>query len=83
MSLIGQNFADGTFLMTKFRQTKTYPTTNLTMSENDVTKSDGGESAEAAILELEKRITDAFLVFDTQENKQVDVREIGTGPFLH
>lgn len=50
------------------------------MSEVEAAKSlsDGGESAEAAVLELEKRITDAFLVFDTQENKQVDVRELGT-----
>ena len=26
--------------------------------------SEGGESAEAAVLEIEKKITDAFLVFD-------------------
>ena len=40
--------------------------------------SEGGESAEAAVLELERKITEAFLVFDTQENKQADVREVGT-----
>lgn len=28
--------------------------------------------------DLEKRITDAFLIFDHQGNKTVDVREIGT-----
>jgi len=52
------------------------------MSEAEVAApsgvSEGGESAEAAVLEIEKKITDAFLVFDTQENKQVDVRELGT-----
>jgi Ca2+-binding EF-hand superfamily protein len=29
-------------------------------------------------IEIEKRITEAFLVFDTQANRQADVREIGT-----
>lgn len=31
-----------------------------------------------ATTDLEKRITDAFLIFDHQGNKTVDVREIGT-----
>ncbi|CBY30457.1 unnamed protein product [Oikopleura dioica] len=51
------------------------------MSDSELAaKSEGGESAEAAILaqEIEKRITEAFLVFDTQANRQADVREIGT-----
>ena len=38
------------------------------MSETEVAApsgvSEGGESAEAAVLEIEKKITDAFLVFD-------------------
>lgn len=29
-------------------------------------------------IDLEKRISDAFLIFDHQNNKTVDVREIGT-----
>jgi Ca2+-binding EF-hand superfamily protein len=29
-------------------------------------------------LKPKPQITDAFLIFDTQENKQVDVREVGT-----
>ena len=43
-------------------------------------KSESAESTEAnqVIQELEKRITDAFLVFDTTETRQVDVRELGT-----
>lgn len=32
----------------------------------------------AATTDLEKRISDAFLIFDHQNNKTVDVREIGT-----
>lgn len=31
-----------------------------------------------AATDLEKRISDAFLIFDHQNNKTVDVREIGT-----
>ena len=43
-------------------------------------KSESAESTEAnqVIVELEKRITDAFLVFDTSDTRQVDVRELGT-----
>jgi Ca2+-binding EF-hand superfamily protein len=43
-------------------------------------QSESGESVEAnqVILDIEKKITDAFLVFDTADNKQVDVRELGT-----
>ena len=43
-------------------------------------QSESGESIEAnqVILDIEKKITDAFLVFDTADNKQVDVRELGT-----
>lgn len=37
-----------------------------------------GPSKIAATTDLEKRITDAFLIFDHQANKTVDVREIGT-----
>lgn len=36
------------------------------------------KSIEPQQIEIEKRITEAFLVFDTQANKQADVREIGT-----
>lgn len=35
-------------------------------------------SLTAATTDLEKRIADAFLIFDHQGNKTVDVREIGT-----
>ena len=55
------------------------------MSETDLQSSAGGQSESAesqeanqVIQELEKRITDAFLVFDTSDNRQVDVRELGT-----
>ena len=55
------------------------------MSEADLQSSAGGQSESAesqeanqVIQELEKRITDAFLVFDTSDNRQVDVRELGT-----
>ncbi|XP_055315984.1 dynein regulatory complex protein 8-like [Sitodiplosis mosellana] len=34
--------------------------------------------SETATTDLEKRISDAFLIFDHQGNKTVDVREIGT-----
>lgn len=37
-----------------------------------------GPSKTAVTTDLEKRITDAFLIFDHQGNKTVDVREIGT-----
>ena len=42
--------------------------------------SGSAESTEAnrVIAELEKRITEAFLVFDTTDTRQVDVRELGT-----
>ncbi|XP_029438861.1 dynein regulatory complex protein 8 isoform X1 [Rhinatrema bivittatum] len=36
------------------------------------------DSAEALVAELHKKITDAFEVFDHENNKVVDVREIGT-----
>ena len=55
------------------------------MSEADLQSTTGGQSESAesqeanqVIQELEKRITDAFLVFDTSDNRQVDVRELGT-----
>lgn len=55
------------------------------MSEADLLSSTGGQSESAesqeanqVIQEMEKRITDAFLVFDTSDNRQVDVRELGT-----
>nr|XP_003230161.2 PREDICTED: EF-hand calcium-binding domain-containing protein 2-like [Anolis carolinensis] len=35
-------------------------------------------AAESAIAEIQKKITDAFEVFDHECNKTVDVREIGT-----
>jgi len=34
--------------------------------------------AESMLAEIEKRITDAFDIFDHESNKTVDVREIGT-----
>ncbi|XP_025024591.1 dynein regulatory complex protein 8 [Python bivittatus] len=37
-----------------------------------------GAAAESAIAEIQKKITDAFEVFDHECNKTVDVREIGT-----
>ncbi|XP_066450659.1 dynein regulatory complex protein 8 [Eleutherodactylus coqui] len=36
------------------------------------------EAAEALVSDLQKRITEAFEVFDHENNKTVDVREIGT-----
>ncbi|KAM4695095.1 dynein regulatory complex protein 8 [Discoglossus pictus] len=36
------------------------------------------EAAEAIISKLQKKITEAFEVFDHENNKTVDVREIGT-----
>nr|XP_039249087.1 dynein regulatory complex protein 8-like [Styela clava] len=36
------------------------------------------ESAESMLAEIEKKITDAFEIFDHEANKTVDVREIGT-----
>ena len=36
------------------------------------------ESAESMLAEIEKRITEAFEIFDHENNKTVDVREIGT-----
>ncbi|XP_072266547.1 dynein regulatory complex protein 8 [Pyxicephalus adspersus] len=36
------------------------------------------EAAEALVSDLQKKITEAFEVFDHENNKTVDVREIGT-----
>ena len=36
------------------------------------------ESAETMLAEFEKKISDAFDIFDHEANKTVDVREIGT-----
>ncbi|XP_018412563.1 PREDICTED: EF-hand calcium-binding domain-containing protein 2 [Nanorana parkeri] len=36
------------------------------------------EAADALVSELQKKITEAFEVFDHENNKTVDVREIGT-----
>ncbi|XP_053314773.1 dynein regulatory complex protein 8 [Spea bombifrons] len=36
------------------------------------------DAAEALVTDLQKKITDAFDVFDHESNKTVDVREIGT-----
>ncbi|XP_053567016.1 dynein regulatory complex protein 8 [Bombina bombina] len=40
--------------------------------------SDEKEAAEAIVSNLQKKITEAFEVFDHESNKTVDVREIGT-----
>ncbi|XP_063775834.1 dynein regulatory complex protein 8 isoform X1 [Pseudophryne corroboree] len=40
--------------------------------------SDEKETAEALVSDLQKKITEAFEVFDHESNKTVDVREIGT-----
>ena len=59
----------------------TEPTTEAPpAAPSEAGKSESAESTEAnqVIQELEKRITDAFLVFDTTETRQVDVRELGT-----
>ncbi|XP_077668306.1 dynein regulatory complex protein 8 [Eretmochelys imbricata] len=40
--------------------------------------SQGGAAAQAVIADIQKKITDAFEVFDHECNKTVDVREIGT-----
>ncbi|KYO23852.1 dynein regulatory complex protein 8 isoform X2 [Alligator mississippiensis] len=37
-----------------------------------------GATAEAAIADIQKKITEAFEVFDHESNKTVDVREVGT-----
>ncbi|XP_019382893.1 PREDICTED: EF-hand calcium-binding domain-containing protein 2 [Gavialis gangeticus] len=37
-----------------------------------------GAAAEAAIADIQKKITEAFEVFDHESNKTVDVREVGT-----
>ncbi|XP_059841544.1 dynein regulatory complex protein 8 isoform X1 [Hypanus sabinus] len=39
---------------------------------------DDRESAEALIADLQKKVKDAFAVFDHEDNNTVDVREIGT-----
>nr|XP_054759789.1 dynein regulatory complex protein 8-like [Lytechinus pictus] len=36
------------------------------------------ESAESLLADIQKKITDAFDIFDHESNKTVDVREIGT-----
>ncbi|XP_039249087.2 dynein regulatory complex protein 8-like [Styela clava] len=43
-----------------------------------MTDSGEKESAESMLAEIEKKITDAFEIFDHEANKTVDVREIGT-----
>ncbi|XP_078001331.1 dynein regulatory complex protein 8-like [Glandiceps talaboti] len=39
---------------------------------------DEKESAESLLAEIQKKITDAFDIFDHESNKTVDVREVGT-----
>ncbi|XP_013416114.1 EF-hand calcium-binding domain-containing protein 2 [Lingula anatina] len=39
---------------------------------------DEKESSESMIADVQKRITDAFDIFDHESNKTVDVREVGT-----
>merc|ERR1711976_590111 len=36
------------------------------------------ESAESLLADIQKKITDAFDIFDHESNKTVDVREVGT-----
>ncbi|XP_071962487.1 dynein regulatory complex protein 8-like [Antedon mediterranea] len=42
------------------------------------TQADEKESAESLLAEIQKKISDAFDIFDHESNKTVDVREVGT-----
>merc|ERR1711860_72120 len=45
---------------------------------NNMANEEQKENADSLLADIQKRITDAFDIFDNENNKTVDVREIGT-----